>query len=493
MKEEIKNLHFKIIENDIIEKVIDTALQLLQRPGVKVYNESALEYLHSAGSEVDFQSRTAKLPHRLVESALKSTPSKFTLHDLKGEPAVFLEGNNFYPYPGTSAICIYDYNTKAFREANSRDLIDFVRLVEQLPYIPVNSSFICKDVPDSFGDIYRLALALKYSKKPIKTSLFTTKDSISVMTDLFCIVSGGEEQLRNKPFGFVSVNADPPLMWNDFITQVLMECAKFNIPLSRGSMCIAGAGAPVTLIGSLIQHTAESLSGIVLSQIIQPGSPGLYGSSPIVFDVRKGTTPMGAIESLMFNAGCARIGKFLGIPTHLYMGLSDAKTIDTQVGFESAMGIFLGALSGVNLCAVGMLNFETALSLENIVIANEIAGNAYRLTEGIKASDEDFNTTLWEEVGHTQGFLGTTHTINYFEREQFKVTDITDRDTESIWKDKGSKDTAQRAQSIVHDLLSQPLQKIIDPKAEEEIDRIVLDYAKYLGLGKDDFPKEFFD
>jgi trimethylamine--corrinoid protein Co-methyltransferase len=484
---------FRMIDRPTIERVMETAYALLQKPGLKVFNDQALNLFHGAGAEVDFKSRIVRLPRGLVENALKTTPHTFVLHNLKGTPEVYLEKNNFHPYPGTTAISIYDYKKKLFREAHSKDVKDFVKIVEKLPYIRVQSSFICNDVPEDFTDIYRLALALKHSKKPVKTSVFTTKDSIRIMKDLLFAISGGEKAFGEKPFAFVSVNADPPLMWNDFITEVLIECAKSKIPLSRGSMPVAGAAAPVTIIGSLIQHTAESLSGIALSQIVQPGSPGVYGSSPIIFDVRKGTTPMGAIETLMFNCGVAQIGKYLDIPTHLYTGLSDSKIIDTQCGFESAMGILLGALSGINLFAVGMLNFETALSPENIVIANEICGMAYRLLGGIQCSDEDFTTALWEEVGHTQGFLGILHTIMNFEKEQFKVSEIVDRGSHSEWERKGSMDTAQRAHQIVKELLSVEIPKVIDPKTEEQIDQIVIDYAKTKGISRDRIPKAFFE
>jgi trimethylamine--corrinoid protein Co-methyltransferase len=484
---------YKIIDRSTIERILETAYALLQKPGLKVFNDKALRLFSEGGAEVDFKSRIVKLPRRLVEEALKTNPKTFTLHNLKREPEVFLKDNNFYPYPGTTAINIYDYDQKTFREAHSKDLKDYIKLVEKMPYIPVQSSFICHDVPENFTDIYRLGLALKHSKKPIKTSVFTSKEAIGVMKDLLFAVSGGEKAFGEKPFAFVSVNTDPPLMWNDFITEVLIECAKSKIPLSRGSMPISGAAAPITLIGSLIQHTAESLSGIVLSQIVQPGSPGVYGSSPIIFDVRKGTTPMGAIETLMFNCGCAQIGKYLDVPTHLYTGLSDAKVLDAQCGFESAMGILLGALSGINLFAVGMLNFETALNLENIVIANEICGMAYRLLEGVSYSDDDFTTALWEEVGHTQGFLGTLHTIKHFEKEQFKVSNLVDRDTYSAWQRKGSKDTAQRAHDMVNEFLKADIPKVVNPAIEKEIDRIVLEDAKRKGIPQGQIPKAFFE
>jgi trimethylamine--corrinoid protein Co-methyltransferase len=181
------------------------------------------------------------------------------------------------------------------------------------------------------------------------------------------------------------------------------------------------------------------------------------------------------------------------VPTHLYTGLSDAKVIDTQCGFESAMGILLGALSGINLFAVGMLNFETALSIENIVVANEMCGMAYRLIDGIKSNGEDFTTKLWEEVGHSQDFLGTMHTISHFAEEQFAVSDIVDRDSYSEWQRKGSRDTAQRAHDMVKKILSVDMPKVVDRDVEKEIDRIVIENARERGIRGDQIPKAFFE
>jgi trimethylamine---corrinoid protein Co-methyltransferase len=483
---------FRIIDQGTIERILETAYALLQRPGLKVYNRRALKIFENGGCDVNTETKIVKIPRKLVEWALGETPHSFTLYNTKGEPLAPLEGNRFHPYPGTTAISVYDYKQRSFREAITSDLIMFLKVVEHLPYIKLQCGFICNDVPENFTDIYRLAVHLKYSNKPNKTSVFTTKDSISVMKDLLFAASGGEAAHSERPIGFVSVNADPPLMWNDFITEVLIECANSKIPLSRGSMPVSGAAAPVTLIGAVIQHAAESMSSIVLSQLVRPGAPGLYGSSPIIFDVRKGTTPMGAIETHMFNSAVAQVGKYLKIPTHLYLGLTDSKCIDTQAGFEAAMGILIGALSGVNLFAVGMMNFETALSPENIVIANEICGMAERLIGGINHDPSDFNTSVWEEVGHTQGFLQIVHTIKHFDREQFKVSNVIDRGHLDDWVEKGSNDCAARAHEVVNEILSRDTPKPISADVEDNINRIVIDYAKHLGISKDKIPGDFF-
>ena len=131
--------------------------------------------------------------------------------------------------------------------------------------------------------------------------------------------------------------------------------------------------APVTLVGTLIQNTAEVLSGVVIAQLVQPGTPVLFGGSPAIFDVRYSTTPMGAIETTMLTCAAAEIGRHLGLPTQGYIAISDSKALDAQAGLETGMGAVLAGLSGINsVSGPGMLDFESCQSLEKLVLDDEI-------------------------------------------------------------------------------------------------------------------------
>ena len=177
------------------------------------------------------------------------------------------------------------------------------------------------------------------------------------------------------------------LKWSDVTSQNLVDCARWSIPVELISMPLSGFMAPVTLVGSLIQQTAENLSGVVISQLVNPGHPILYGGSPAIFDVRYETTPMGAIETMMLNCANSEIGKRLGMPTQGYIALSDAKQLDAQAGLETGMGALLAALSGINsISGPGMLDFESCLSLEKLVVDNEICGMTHRLLRRHRAA-----------------------------------------------------------------------------------------------------------
>ncbi len=232
------------------------------------------------------------------------------------------------------------------------------------------------------ADRYRLYLALLFGTKPVVTGTFRV-DGFAPMREMLAAIAGGPEQLRAKPNAIFDCCPSPPLKWSDLTAQALIDCARSGIVAELISMPLTGATAPVTLAGAVTQHCAECLSGVVIHQLAHPGAPIIYGGSPACFDMRKGTTPMGAVETMMIDGAYAEIGKHLGLPTQAYMGLSDAKTVDFQAGMESAMGVTIAALSGINnVSGPGMLDFESCQSLEKLVLDHEICGSVLRLARG---------------------------------------------------------------------------------------------------------------
>jgi len=241
--------------------------------------------------------------------------------------------------------------------------------------------------------------------------------------------------------------------------------------------------APVTLVGSLIQHTAETLSGVVISQLAGPGSPVLYGGSPAIFDMRYETTPMGAVETQMIDCAYSEIGKHLGMPTQAYISLSDAKQLDAQAGFETSMGATLAALSGVNsISGPGMLDFESCQSLEKLVLDNEICGMTQRLVNGVEARDDFPSAPIFEELIREKHLLIADHTRRHLRQEIWFPGPVVDRANRSRWLDEGGLGLEQRAANEVERLVASYTPSTLADDVQRELDRLMTAEARRYGM-----------
>ena len=250
-------------------------------------------------------------------------------------------------------------------------------------------------------------------------------------------------------------------------------------------MPLSGFVAPVTLVGTLIQHTAETLSGIVISQLANPGTPVLYGGSPAIFDMRYETTPMGAIETMMIDCAYNEIGKYFGIPTQAYISLTDAKQLDVQAGLETAAGAALAALSGINnISGPGMIDFESCISLEKLVIDNEICGMMLRMVKGIEPKEDFPSLPRFEELLKDEHLLISKHTRKYLKEEIFFPGHTINRANNARWTEEGSSTMQERAHGEVEKLINSYSPSSLNEETKKELTSIMETEARNHGQNK---------
>ena len=478
----------KFLNNTLVRQIIDEAKQLLCKLGVEIQNQQALQMLSDSGANVDITKNKVRFTDKLIEESVKSTPDSFKLYDTLGNETHHFEGYNVYFTPGSAALHILDHETQLIRKPTTTDYIHYVKLVSQLKNIASQSTaMIPEDVHEKISDSYRLFLSLLYGEKPVVTGAFTI-DAFDIMKDLQLAVRGSASALREKPLSIFSCCPTSPLKWSEVTCQNVMDCARFSIPIELISMPLSGFIAPVSLVGSLIQHTAETLSGVVLSQLSNPGTPLLYGGSPAIFDVRYETTPMGAIETMMIDCAYNEIGKFLGLPTQAYISLSDAKSLDAQAGMESGVGATLAVLAGINnISGPGMIDFESCQSLEKLVLDNELCGMSYRLIAGIEPREDFPAQPIFEELLSEQHLLISEHTRRYLREEHFFPGAVIDRANRPRWMEEGSLSLGERAHAQVEKLLqSYQLPKLAPEVQKSLIDLMENEAKKY---GQDRLPE----
>ena len=473
----------KLLEDVLIDRIIAEAREVVCKLGLEIHNKKILTLLAEHGAEVDVSTCIARLTETLIDQALQTVPPSFKLYDVLGNETHDFRGENVYFTPGSTALNILDNQNGELRRPSTSDYIRYVKLISQLPHIASQSTaMISADVHEKISDSYRLYLSLLYGEKPVVTGAFTI-ESFEVMKDLQIAVRGTERALRSKPLTIFSVCPTAPLKWSDVTSQNLVDCARWSIPVELISMPLSGLVAPVTLVGSLVQQTAENLSGVVISQLVNAGAPVLYGGSPAVFDMRTGTTPMGAIETMMLDCGNAEIGKRLGMPTQSYISLSDAKQLDAQAGLETGMGALLAALSGVNsISGPGMLDFESCLSLEKLVVDDEICGMTFRLLEGFEPREDFPALPLFQELRREKSLLISEHTRRHLRKEIKFPGPVIDRANLSGWVQGGRLTLRERAGREVSRLIGQFKPSRLASEAKTELTRLMRQEARRYGM-----------
>ncbi len=446
----------RFLDDPLITRIVDEARGLLKTLGVTIHNPEALSLLGDHGARVDLSSRHAFLTDGILDAALETSPTSFGLFDSLGNPTHDFSGDNVHFTPGSAAITILDHETGLAREPATADYVRYAKLVGRLEHIAAQSTaFIPRDVPEAISDSYRLFLSLLFCEKPVVTGAFTM-EAFEIMKDLQVIVRGDEEELARKPLAIFSCCPTSPLKWSDVTSQNVLDCARKSIPVEFIAMPLSGFMAPVTLVGTLIQHTAETLSGVVISQLANPGTPMLYGGSPAIFDIRYETAPMGAVETMMIDCAYSEIGKWLGLPTQAYISTSDAKELDAQAGLESGTGATLAALSGINnISGPGMLDLEACQSLEKLVVDNEICGMAFRILRGIEPREDFPSLPIFQELLRDKHLIIADHTRRHLRDEVTFPGPVISRVNRARWVDEGSVSLWARASSEVSRLTTE--------------------------------------
>jgi len=378
--------------------VLDAARTLLDTEGVRIDSELVRDLLTSlAGVRTRPDNGRLQLAPDLVENSL-DTARKWDgkLYGRNPEYVLALEGNTFFN-PGSCANRILDHRGGE-RYGRTDDLVRFCCVADSLSDVDAQSTaFVCHDVPVEVQDAYRLYIALMCSGKPIVTGTFG-REGFGPMSRMLTAVRGSAAELAAHPLAVFDCAPSAPLKWTGFLCEDIVHCARAGIPVEFVSMPVPGSLAPVYLHDALVQHTAETLSGVVISQLAQAGAPVIYGGSPMTWDFRH-THQIATPDVMKLNAAYAAVGQRLGLPTHAYLGLSDANTIDYQAGAETLFGLLVAAQCGINVVSgPGMIGQEGLQSVEKLVLDNELCRRVRHFIAGIR--QREFDAELFAALIH---------------------------------------------------------------------------------------------
>jgi trimethylamine--corrinoid protein Co-methyltransferase len=463
-----------VLEPDLVGRVIDEAMTVLERTGVHIEDERALERLAGLGVAADPATHRVTFPRKVIEQAIATTPSSVTLHDRDGHPSAVLEGDNVHFVPASSALRVLDRATQKAREPGTLDFVEYVRMADGLKNISyLSTAFIPKDIPQDVADVWRLYLVLAHSKRPIVSGAFTAW-GVPRMGQVMAMFREDREDLVRRPMSIFTCCPNTPLRWGEDPAANIMDCAEWGIPIEIVPVLLLGMISPVTTIGALVLHTAEVLSGLAIAQAVRPGTPVIFGGAPASFHMRLMTNPMTAVEALQLYCGYSQVAKHLKLPCQAYMALSDSKFNDPQAGMETGVGAFLAACAGINsVSGPGMLDYVNCFSLEKLVFDDEIVAHAKRFIRPVEVRGDLPAADLIAELVREHHLLTAEHTLEHWPEELYLPGPALDRTNWDQWAEQGSHDWRARANAIIDELLAGYEVEPLEQRVHEEIRRLI--------------------
>ncbi len=462
---------YRPLTDEQVQRIHEAALTVLERTGVEVVESECRQILQAAGARVEAALNRVYLPRQMVEAALTLANRDVVLYSKDGKTDLHLRGKRVHLGTGGAAVLVLDLETGRARESKLRDLYDIGRLVETLDNIhfylrPV----VARDVGNEDIDLNTFYACLTATNKHVMGGCYFAR-KVAEIKKLGALIAGSEEQFLARPF--LSFNLGymiSPLKFAPETVETLTTAVRAGIPISLVSAPLSGATAPASLVGTLVQVTAEELAGITYVQLVRPGHPLLMGGMPLVTDLRTGGMIGGCAELALMNAAAAQLAHFYGLPIYNSCGITESKIPDVQAGFEKGLTTAVTALAGAqyNHHAAGMLESLLCVAYENYIIDDDINGTVMRLVRGLDVTDESLSVDVIHEIctegpGH---YLGHTQTIQLMNSEYY-YPHTADRRTRQDWEASGALDMREAARNTAREMLKANFPTIVP----EEVDR----------------------
>jgi len=436
-----------ILTDELIRKVLDEAKRIMAETGMEIRGDNLRQRLLDHGLKIDKSGKRVLFPADIVDDAIASTPKSFTLYNRDGEPHAEIGGNNVHFVPGSSGLKILDHRTGETRLSDSTDFIEYARLCDGLEHIAYLATAFStnKDIESQVSDARRHYLTLITSKKPVVSGAFS-EHGVPRMVEMMQLFRSDHAELVTKPLAIFTITATGNFRYGEDSCQNLLDCVEAGIPVEIVPVTLMGLIAPVTLVGALVFHCVDVLTGLTLAQIVKPGTPVLFGGAPATFHMKAASSPMAAIEAQHLNVAYVAVAKSLELPTQAYMALSDSKFLDAQAGGETFSSALLAALAGVNsVSGPGMLDFVLTFSLPKLVFDNEVCGQALHFVREMKPLDDLPTADLVEQLMRDDHLITAAHTLKHWPQELYLTDAVIDRANREAWEENGSLQLYDRA------------------------------------------------
>ena len=456
-----------------VARIHQAALDALEQIGLADAPPSGIAYMTGAGAILGDDGRL-RFPRALIEDTLARANREITLHGRDARHDMHLSGNRVHYGTAGAAVHIVDPEARHYRDSTVQDLHDAARIADQMDNIHfVQRPMVARDVIDNREmDLNTIYACCAGTTKHVGTS-FTDPAFVADAFEMLHLIAGGEKAWRERPFVSNSnCFVVPPMKFATESCQVMEACIAGGMPILLLSAGQAGATAPASIAGAIVQAVAECLAGLVYVNAVKPGHPAIFGTWPFVSDLRTGAMSGGSGEQALLSAGCAQMHGYYGLPGGAAAGIADAKLPDMQAGWEQMCSNVMAGLSGLNMVyeAAGMHASLLGFCHESLILGNDMIGQAMRCVRGIEVDEDSLSVEVIRAtcIGGPGHYLGSDQTLMRMQRD-YVYPDIADRSSPKEWVEMGQPDLLEKATARKNAILADRAAARFEPMRDAEI------------------------
>lgn len=464
--------HLEVLPPDQFDAVHEASMRILERTGVRFHSQAALDLFKSHGAGVDVE--TVFMDQKLVDKALSTCPRTFTWTARNQEKSRVV-GEGFLVQPNVGPVFVQDLE-KGRRKATLADYADIIKVCQAGEYIHLNGTIPVDpcDVGAEEKHLFMLYEILKNTDKPIIGFCFD-REKVEQDLEMIAMAFGGEAFLDTHHVAGVLVNPLSPLGYASETVETIMAYARANQINLLAPCIMAGVSGPVSLLGTSVLQNVELLAGIVLTQLTRPGAPVVYATASTTGYMKNGSFAAGTPEAMLINGPNIQMGReYYHLPTRTMCGITHAKAIDCQAGYETMMSLMMGVLTGadIGVQCVGTLDALMTISMEKMIIDQEMISRVLRIRQGVSVSPESLSESVIQEIGHGGSYL--MHPTTFQACRSMWEPSLSDWNAYDAWHAAGEPDLVVTA----HERLRAVLENAPDTFLDKDLDTALRRYVE---------------
>lgn len=468
--------YLKVLELNDLERIHEESVKILEETGILFQHKEAKEIFKKHGAKIEGD--IVYISKDLIDKALSTIPRSFYWYGTKEENKILMgEGQErTHISPNNGCVFIQDLDNGK-RNGTIKDLDNVYKLchhysiVDIIGAVPVHPY----DLEEKHKHLKITQSLLKNTDRPL-IGVTWSKEEMERIFEMVELVSGKEGYLDTHATMGVSINPLSPLKFDDRGCETIIEFAKRNQPVFILPCAMSGVSAPISLMGTAVLINSEMLAGLALVQLTNPGCPCLYSPASTPANMRKASYITGSPEANIINIACIQLAKEIyHIPTRSMAGLTDAKVVDCQAGYETMQNLFqlmCAKTDLINEC-LGVMDSIMTLSYEKFILDVEMMSRILRFMEGMDTSEKGLQNAIKDikKVSHKGSYLTEKSSVKGCRK--LWTPEVSDWNSYQEWEDAGALDVSQIANAKYKEILKNAPEMVISEESYKLLDEYV--------------------